>query len=262
MKWLIATLLSLLAGCTTPSAADPISHIHSIAFSDEGILLATHNGVVVIHDDWSYETRPGPDLMSMARASDGTLYAGGHPAQVTIDGPKHLGLATSMDGGRSWQSISMEGEVDLHAMTVIDGAVWTYWGEALQQWDGSWTSYTAPSVLLSLATVDGRLFAGTPDGAMMRTDDGWEPLGTLAPVTSISGNADVLYAATSWGADGAGYRTLDAGMTWQPMAQFSSAPYSLHFATDPADPHRAVAGTFDGRVYETLDAGASWTQRI
>jgi photosystem II stability/assembly factor-like uncharacterized protein len=266
VNWIAAFVVAVLvAGCVDAPSAEPakISHVHIIIVVDDGVMLATHRGVVNLDVDWKISSpAPGPDLMSMARASDGTLYAGGHPAQITAAGPKHLGLATSSDGGATWTSISMEGQVDLHAMTVLDDDVYTFWGDSMQRWTGNWEPLEGPQTVLALTHVDGQLLAGTPEGISAQTDSGWAPIASLGPITAVAATPSVIYAATSYGPEGQGIRSIDGGTTWSVMPVFIEAPYSLQFGVDPTDPERAVAADFQGRIYETLDAGASWTQRI
>jgi photosystem II stability/assembly factor-like uncharacterized protein len=132
-------------------------------------------------------------------------------------------------------------------------------------------SYTATEenflVLETHPTEAGIAFLLTRNG-LLRTDNGgesWEPFGTGLPnpfeigtALSISpANPQVLLAGSQiLGA----YRSLDGGMTWNPVSSplLSSV---FGFAWDPfADEGVLVFGTpFDGSMALSADGGASWS---
>jgi len=131
----------LLAACTPSSPPTPtvtrvasqdltdLGHVHDVQVAplDHTILVATHTGVWTIPDPFGDEPRQlqragegRQDTMGMTIAADGTLYASGHPApgeQTDLEAP-NLGLLRSADGAATWESVSLTGEVDFHALST------------------------------------------------------------------------------------------------------------------------------------------------
>lgn len=111
----LATLL-LLCVILPPLQAQPLLvHVHGMAFSSDGraLLVSSHVGLTAFRDGgWSSELEAQYDFTGFS-AARGALYASGHPAPGAVS-PNPLGLARSIDGGRSWESIALAGEADFH----------------------------------------------------------------------------------------------------------------------------------------------------
>ena len=261
---------ALLAGCS--GAGDPTAgpasvgseefgHIHSLDVNpaDDRLYLASHHGVFVLGAD-GFE-RVGEerfDAMSFTIADPDRFLMSGHPESA--DGPAHFGLSESTDTGRTWRSLSLEGEADFHALEAAGDRVYG---------------------------VDSQ------SGRLMLTDDGqrWRTLGQLpaADVAADPGNADVVLLTDSrgslvrltlsgapqlveaaprlvlldWdsedllvgaGPEGTVYRSDDGGDSWREAGSLPGAPHALSVTES-----RWYAAVDDG-VLESADDGATWSE--
>ncbi|WP_459973316.1 beta propeller repeat protein [Nocardioides pyridinolyticus] len=120
--------------------APVIGHIHGIAAAPRGqepggrVLIGAHYGLFAVEvtgDDAGTVTRVGDsaaDFMALtAAATDdqpGRLLASGHPEVTDTSQPVNLGLMESLDGGKSWESLSLEGAADFHALEHTPQRTW------------------------------------------------------------------------------------------------------------------------------------------
>lgn len=211
------------------SLSTPLDHAHAAVYADGALLVGTHTGVVSI-DPTTGEVSPigasRDDFMGLAGTPD-LLVASGHPgAGSTLPDP--VGLIRSTDGAQTWETVSLTGEIDFHALAVdgdrVAGAATT--GEILYSGDGgqSWETVTAAEVM-SLAWFDGQLWMA--DGKTMSM---WAPADSMGSGDSMGhdgsmphsmgDNAAALLAAAPGGsrlwvlrADGTVAHSTD-GTTW------------------------------------------------
>ncbi|TLS35435.1 F510_1955 family glycosylhydrolase [Pseudalkalibacillus caeni] len=96
-----------------------IDHVHGIGYAggDEGLFLATHNGLMIYRDEkWYEQTEEKHDYMGFS-ATDNGFYSSGHPAEGS-DLKNPLGLIKSTDKGKSFEKLGFYGESDFHYMAV------------------------------------------------------------------------------------------------------------------------------------------------
>lgn len=153
-------------------------------------------------------------------------------ANVTIygsDGYRGAILHTA-DGGRTWEEQFDAGPyVGLSALTFDD---------SLTGWAAAQECFTYPCSLLLLSTADG--------GVTWHRQD-VQASGTYA--TNLTATDGALYMV---GRDLA-LRSLDGGVSWQPVAQPALTFSSLHFPT------RTVGYAISaGQVLRSSDAGRTW----
>lgn len=204
---------------TTVLLADPIEHAHGLVVPGDGtVLVGTHTGVVTVGRDGS-TARVGTvddDLMGMTGVpGTSRLISSGHPGPGS-DMPDPLGLMSSSDGGLSWVSQSLAGEIDFHALATD--------GELIAGFDGvrgirlshdggkTWTD-GAVIAAAALAMTPAAMWATTEDG-LQRSTDGGQTFSVVpdAPVLRIlAAGAD----GSLWGVDLEGYawRSKD-GSSW------------------------------------------------
>ena len=94
-------------------------HVHGLAFSSDGkaILVPSHYGLTVYRSGgWSEVNGPIHDFAGFA-VSESAIYASGHPPEGSAL-PDPLGLVKSTDGGETWQSLALGGEVDFHLIAA------------------------------------------------------------------------------------------------------------------------------------------------
>lgn len=206
------------AATPAPTAAEgslsALEHVHEVAFDDDGLVLATHQGVYAVDRDTGALTLVGGvefDAMSVAVTDAGVL-ASGHPgAQVDeVFTPPNVGLIS--DDGLGWQSVSLAGEVDFHALT---------------------------------ASAGGETVAGLPSGepvVLHSTDGGmsWQR-GASIEARDLVLVGDTLVATTAEGAQ----RSIDGGASFTPI---EGAPLLVLVAADPATPGQVVAIDASGAI--------------
>lgn len=133
-----------LAGCSSdgdgsaaPAAtADPgVSHVHGLGVRSGGevIYAATHYGLFEIGEDGEATRIADRYQDTMAFTVDGSdrFLASGHPdfkdESLQVEGkPPHLGLIESRDKARTWEAISLLGEADFHALSVVGETIYGY----------------------------------------------------------------------------------------------------------------------------------------
>ena len=277
------TLVGLgLAGCSeesrsptaepdpTPGAADTQvvsvdtawGHIHNLALDGDRLLLGTHEGL--------WEQLPGQpvgllseppfDVMGLALAGERFL-ASGHPGEGQ-DQPADLGLRESRDGGRTWQQVSLAGEVDFHRLRSSGDVVLglsAHDGALLRSEDAgaTWTSLGSPGVFdVALDPSDpARVVATTQDGPVSSTDGGttFTPLVGAPLLALLAWTPDALYGVAT---DGTVHVSADAGATWQQRGSAGGQPGAL-----AADGDR-VAVLVGDTVTESDDGGATFRPRL
>lgn len=102
-----------------PGETARLEHVHGLATDPEdGALYAgTHYGLYRVTTD----SLEGPvadrvhDFMGFTVAGPGHFIASGHPGHGQ-EGPGALGLIESTDGGKTWETRSLAGEADFHAL--------------------------------------------------------------------------------------------------------------------------------------------------
>jgi HEAT repeat protein len=224
-----------------------------------------------------------------------SLPAGGMPLVWADNGQMHLAVVTadgslllSEDQGQSWISVEIgldilclawgDGE-SLYLGTNDAGVYQLAAGDALLA-SPMMRGELASEQIVSMALVEGRLFAATPD-ALLHTDDighsadsfAWTrsaPLPDLVTVVAATDKRTPYVGTATTGV----YRSTDAGQTWQPAREGLglAAGQMVRVTALRADPsgsgilyvavehmvgsthvHSSAAGLF-----ATLDGGASW----
>lgn len=224
-----AALLLTLSACssgsptaTAPSTAAgslPSSHVHGLSVHRETdrVLLATHEGLFDLTKSPAARIGDTNDLMGFTAAADhGVFYASGHPGPGS-DLPNPMGLIRSVDGGKTWEQLSRQGESDFHALATAKSGIVAYDGTLQTSPDGkTWSPATAqfvPAVLAGNPETD-TVLATTRDGLQRSTDGGknWE-LNAAAPIiqfVAFASGTEVFGVEP----DGSVQYSADAGRTW------------------------------------------------
>ena len=159
-------------------AKEAPEHIHNLALVEGVVYLGTHNGLWMEQPDQSIvRVSEVPfDVMGLARAGDRWL-ASGHPG-VGLDPHANLGLQESTDDGRTWQAVSLAGEIDFHRLVASGDVVIglsSSDGVLMKSTDGgrSWkSSARSPIYDLALDPQDSSLIVGTTEEGPIRSEDG------------------------------------------------------------------------------------------
>ncbi len=217
------------AGTVDITAISPrLGHLHGAVVSGSDLLIGTHDGVHRVAIDTGRAERVGEsadDFMGFAGDPQGLLAASGHPGPGSAL-PDPLGLITSADGGRTWEPVSLTGEVDFHSLAVNNEQIvgWDTRGSLLWSIDAGSTWEPGPQVTpTSLAWFDGVVWLASSESGLAT----WVP-GDRDIRPTLDQIPAVLLAASEDGSalwridrDGSVHRTLD-GEQWAPAGRVLS----------------------------------------
>ena len=175
---------------TAPAADGGMHHIHGLGVaSDSTLQIATHDGLWVAESGQTGVERFGTsrqDVMGFSAVDDRRFLGSGHPAPGDTELPPNLGLIESRDGGRSWRSVSLLGEVDFHVLESAGAVVYgvdsgTGLLFASSDRGRTWKRHRLPAAAVSLAIdprAAERVVVSTEAGLFASADSGrrWWPL--------------------------------------------------------------------------------------
>jgi len=263
---LSATILLVATACAPAGAtADSLTadnHIHQLMPSADGqsLLAGTHNGLFAVDLDSGDVTGPVGeqviDLMGLTRADDGLL-ASGHPGTSgpqPLQGPS-LGLIQSLDQGATWESVSLEGTADFHALTY-DPATGTVVGAQAGQilisddMGATWRQGAAADPYDLLAASDGLLMTDNA-GLSISTDAGesFQAVDEAPALVLLAGADDTTIGVDL---DGAVWRS-DSGGQWTAEGTTPEQIYALTLM-----PSGEVIVATESGLQRTSDFGQSW----
>lgn len=246
-----------------PVVADAAwAHVHNLTLDGDRLLIGTHEGLWAQRPSQPAEqvSEQAFDVMGFAHVG-GTMYSSGHPGEGQ-DAPADLGLQTATDAGRTWSTISLEGQVDFHRLradtTVIQGLS-AQDGKFLRSTDAgkTWTDLGTPPLFdFALDPDDPEHLIGTQETGPVRSTDGgatFQPIPDAPLLAFLAWSGKTVYAIA---ADGTVQSSADSGATWIELAQLQGQPQAL-----AADGNHvvALAGT---TIWESTDGGKTFSPRI
>ncbi|MBE2315815.1 exo-alpha-sialidase [Solirubrobacter sp. CPCC 204708] len=253
-----------------PADAGPV-HIHGLGVNpaDGSTLIATHTGLFSVAPDADRAQRIGDssqDTMGFAIVGPDHFLGSGHPDPSDTDLPPYLGLIESKDAGRSWQPVSLHGEVDFHVLESAGERIYGFGSDFatreprfLTSADGgrSWDPLTAPEPLISLALApdDPQRLIASGERGLHRSGDGgrtWEPVEAPGP------------GHLAWTEDGVTLLDLEGQVhhertenRWRPAGNIGGQPAAF----DQGAPGELLAALHDGVVMHSRDRGQTWVVR-
>ena len=259
-----------LAGCSEADAIDSaeqatetlMGHIHGLGTDPETdeLYAAAHHGVFTfsaagtprrVADRWQ-------DTMAFTVIGPGHLLASGHP-DLREDGPVHLGLIESTDAGETWESLSLAGEADFHALDAADRRIYGYDSltrALLTSLDGhTWETVARPTEAADLAVDPNdsdQVLMTRADGTVHRYQrNGANSVLGAAPPLLFLDWAD-LETLVGLGTDAAVYTSTDRGDSWVRTGSVPGEPEAID-----ADDGAWHAASSTG-IYRSTDSGATW----
>ena len=274
-----ATLLAaVLTGCSadsdtpegssteqSPTSGIEISHVHGLGINpgDGKLYVATHHGVIAVNDDGSAK-RMGDtaDYMGFTITGTDTFLGSGHPAAGSDD-HANRGLIKSTDAGKTWQTLSLAGKADFHALERAHGTIYGYDstnGLLRVSQDGETWEDRAELAALDIAVspeAPGTVLATTENGVAKSTDGGKTFTGGAGPVLAYLSWAE---QGELYGIDLAGalHRSTDGGKSW---TKAGTVPGGQPQALTAVGSDHVLAATAGG-VYESEDGGKTFTRRL
>ena len=243
-------------------------HVHGLGVNpaDGEILIATHNGLWQVPEGATEAEQVGDsqdDFMGFTVVGPDSFLSSGHPGPDS-DLPPLLGLQRSVDGGSSWQSVSLLGEADLHVLKAsadriygVDSTTATFLASA--NGGASWEPRNVPAQVIDLAIAPDdplRLVAST-DGGLYASNDGgssWNLLaaGKIGLLTWPAANRLLLVDAS-----GRVMASTDGGRTFAKAGSIGAPPEAFSSGDG-----RILAAADGGRVLVSEDSGRTWTTAV
>lgn len=245
--------------------AQSIADVHGVGVDprDGALYIATHAGLFrspAGTDTAERVDAPEQDLMGFSVAGPGRFVASGHPGPGQ-DLPSSLGLIESRDGGRTWRSLSLQGEADLHVLRATGQAAYAYDGRLMVTGDGggSWQELTPPGEIVDLAPSPSnpkRVLASTGDGLRVSEDGGrsWRPGGLQVPALLAWATPAEAVAVDG---EGKVYTARDPAGEWRTVGEVPGPPAA--FAADRRG--NLYFARPDGAVDSSADGGRTWIPR-
>ncbi|MFV0138091.1 F510_1955 family glycosylhydrolase [Streptomyces sp. HMX87] len=268
---LAAALTACGAGSDTPASEESpasgvaVSHIHGLGIdpADGRLYVATHEGVIAVEADGSAKrVSDTADYMGFTVKGPNTFLGSGHPAPGSGD-HANRGLIESTDSGKTWNTLSLGGEADFHALEYAHNTIYGYDstnGLLRVSKDGKTWDDRAKLAALDIAVSpnDPDLVLATTQQGVAKSTDGGETFapGTEPVMSYVSwAGPDALYGIDPTGAL---HLSADGGKTWK---KAGSVPGGQPQALTAVSADRILAATQDG-VYETTDGGKTFTERV
>lgn len=270
-----AALVLALAACTpstgpTAGASStrqagsglPSSHVHGLTVSGDTsqVLLATHDGLFDVSKQPATKIGGTNDLMGFTAGKDsGIFYASGHPGAGS-NLPNPLGLLKTVDGGKTWEQLSRQGESDFHAMTTTKSGIVAFDGTLRTSPDGkTWKTVSAgfaPAVLAGHPGSD-TVLATTQEGIQRSTNGGttWTAVksGPVIQFAAFATAAEVVGAEP----DGTVHYSADAGVTWTKKGRIEGQVLAIAAVKSANGQSQILAATPEGIVVST-DGGTTF----
>ena len=272
-------MVACTSAATAPPAADTsLEHVHAFAHLDDSpvIFVATHTGLgkfaqTAVDPEGPREAPLIPvgddrfDVMGLTSTPQETLIASGHPApSAPTTAPSNRGLLHSGDSGRTWHTVSLDGDADFHDIATTEGSILgldSARGAMLRSEDdgATWTTSSA-STALSLAVDPSNpeiIWAAGPDGLERSTDRGvtLTPVPEAPPLMYVASSAYSIAGAT---ADGIVWSLGPGTTTWSQVGQLEGQPEAFDII-DIGD--KAIHLAVDDRaIVVSHDNGRTWAR--
>ncbi len=258
--------LMALSACSgdspTPggSTEDALGHVHGVGVDpgDGTLYVASHLGVFRVAENGTREriANRWQDTMGFAIVGPGHFLGSGHP-DLSEDLPSSLGLIESTDGAKTWESLSLQGDADFHAIEAVGDRIYAYdsrSGALLVSDDKvTWDTITQqPLYDLAANPAEAHtVYATTDRGVLVVSKDGSDPVPVVgAPVlTGIDWQPGGPFVGIA--PDGT-VMLSDNTEAWRPAGQLDG----------PAEALDAVVGQWhaatESGVYESTNDGETW----
>ena len=239
-----------------------LGHIHGLGVANGTLYVATHFGLFTVPNGGAAQLvgEYDHDFMGFTVVDDETFLASGHPGSSS-DLSGNLGLLESTDGGETWTSLSVLGEVDFHALDATAEAVYgadSASGQLFVSTDRTnWQQRgQIPLADLAINPTDGAMVVITTQaGPHVSTDSGasFEAM-EGAPLLMLVDwpQREDLVGITP---DGVVHHSADHGGTWEERGKINDRAYAMTVGPDGAiyvaTEHAILFSSDGGRTFDT-----------
>jgi hypothetical protein len=247
------------------SSKGPVAfgHVHGLGINpaDDRLYVASHMGVFKqTGDGFERVADRWQDTMAFTVTGDDTFLASGHPDVRETDKPAHLGLIETTDAAKTWNSLSLEGEADFHALEPA--------GDRLYGYDSAngvlkvtadhrkWRDIARLGVIDLAVDPDdpGNLLVTGERTQLLRLNPEQKKLGPVAGAPQLAfidwPESDLLVGVAP---DGAVHRSRNGGASWESVNSVGAPPEALDATADVW--HIAT----ERGLFSSTDDGATWT---
>lgn len=248
-------------GSAGGSGPDAFAHVHGLGVDpSDGMLYAgTHYGTFrVPAGEDPVQVGPIRDYMGFTVVGPNHFLASGHPG-IGENAPGNLGLIESTNGGEKWDTLSLRGQADFHALASRKGV--TYGNSAgvlmASQDNKTWERRSnLPMRDIAISPTDTNRLLATTSSGLARSTDGGRNFQLISPapplsLISIADNGRAVGVTD----DGIVHVSADEGTTWEQRGSINGAPQAMTATNDSI--HIATA---DG-ILDSTDGGQTFTTR-
>lgn len=250
--------------------AEPgVIHVHGLGVDpgDGTLYAATHSGLFRIPLQGTAERVANryQDTMGFTVIGPATFLGSGHP-DLRENIPVRLGLIESIDAGRTWTPLGLQGKADFHALHAAHGRVYGYDSTSemfmlsvdRKQWEAR-SRLPMADFAVSPSSAD-TLLAATPRGLVRSVDGGrnWRPVAGAPALAVLAWQQEQSLYGVS--AAGTVQRSADGGASWTVQGRVGGEPEAL--AVDVRNGMQTLYVAVAGRgILASTDGGKSFTTR-
>lgn len=245
-----------------PDGPPELTHVHGLGIdpADGALYAASHHGVFRVPTSGEPEqVSEKQDTMGFTVVGPGHFLGSGHPGPDHPGRPPHLGLIESIDAGRTWETLSLEGDADFHALEAKHEQVYGYDSQTQQLMVS--TDRTTWDRRAQIPLADFAVDPANPEGLLAITEQGLARSGdggrTFTPLPNAPALLLVDWPAESTlvgvAPDGAVHQSSDGGATWAQRGVVPGAPEALA-AHEPSDLYVAT----ETGIHRSRDGGRTF----
>lgn len=238
-----------------------VGHIHGIGVDpgDGQLYVGAHLGMFSVAPDGAVAAvgEERNDTMAFTVAGPGRFLASGHP-ELGSEQPVHLGLIESRDAAGSWESVSLAGESDFHALEVAMGRTWgvdSARGLLLTSTDNREWETVAQGPFIDVAADPAGadvVLATTGAGELRFYDTAGSTTGIAqAPVLTFI-DWPIQEQLVGLGPDGSVLVSATTGSSWEQVGQVPGQPTALEVTESE------WYAASDQGLFSSVDDGSSW----
>ena len=236
---------------------DSVTHIHHVKVVGSKILVLTHEGLyeLVGKNEMKLVGKERIDVMGFASLGN-VLVASGHPA-VGSKMPNPIGVMKSLNGGLTWNSVSLSGKVDFHflegAGTDLYGAD-SQTGKFMYSSDSGLTWKTLGEnnfIDIAVSPKKSGMAIAIKGSELLLTDNAFKSttkLKNALKFTQIEWRKSGLYGLSG----NSLYKSINSGKTWTKQSTFKGTPGILS-ASD-----QLILVTVGSDIYRSKNEGKSF----
>lgn len=234
-----------------------VPHIHHLKVVVNKVLVLTHEGLyeLVGKNDMKLVGKEKIDVMGFVSLGN-VLVASGHPA-VGSKMPNPIGVIKSLDGGLTWKSVSLSGEVDFHYLEGSGSDLYgadSQTGKLMYSADTglTWKALGANTFTdIAVLPKKSGIAIAIKDSELILTENAFRSttkIKSSLTMTQIEWRKSGLYGLSGSSL----YKSTNSGKTWTKQSTFKGAP-GLLSASD-----ELMLVTVGSDIYTSKNEGKSF----